>query len=108
MTYALALGGSVEKRLTECLPVGIIRGLLDDDLLVVVRELVDDVLVLLVELEVVKGVYAILRYLGSVKGAKSAAGIQLDWASSNVALVGQCISLPRPRIPTMGESCGRK
>jgi hypothetical protein len=39
---------------------------LDNDLLVVVGKLVDDVLVLLVELQVVEGSYAVLRNGGTV------------------------------------------
>jgi hypothetical protein len=47
--------------LAEVLPVLIGRGLLDHDLLVVVRQLEDDVLVLLVQLQLVVGGYAFLR-----------------------------------------------
>lgn len=62
---ALGLGLGVDQLLAEVVIVLIGRGLLDDDLLVVVRELVDDVLVLLGELELVVGRYALLRDLRS-------------------------------------------
>ena len=58
----------VDELLAEVLPVAVARGLVDDDLLVVVRELVDDVLVLLAELQVVVGGDALLRDRGSVIG----------------------------------------
>lgn len=59
-TYSLGLGGGVDELLAEDLPVGVIGSLLDDDLLVVVGELEDNVLVLLVELQVIVGGYALL------------------------------------------------
>jgi len=66
MTYRLALGGGADELLAKVLPVLVGRGLVDDDLLVVVRQLVDDVLVLLAELQVVVGGDALLRNRGSV------------------------------------------
>lgn len=65
MTYRLALGGGVDELLAEVLPVLVVRGLVNDDLLGVVRELVDDVLVLLAQLQVVVGRDALLRDLDS-------------------------------------------
>jgi len=67
-TYVLVLGLGVDELLAEVLPVVVARGFVDDDLLVVVRELVDDVLVLLAELQVVVGGDALLRDRGSVIG----------------------------------------
>lgn len=64
--YSSALGGSVDELLTEVLPVTVVGGVLDNDLLVVVGELVDDVLVLLAKLQVVEGSYAVLRNGGTV------------------------------------------
>ena len=58
--YGLALRRGVDELLAEDLPVTIVRGVLDDDLLVVVRQLEDDELVLLVELQVIVGSYALL------------------------------------------------
>ena len=66
-TYTLALGGGVDELFAEVLPVLVIRGLIHDDLLVVVRELVDDVLVLLAQLQVVEGCDAVLCDGGSVE-----------------------------------------
>lgn len=58
--YSLALRRSVDELLAEDLPVTLVRGFLDDDLLVVVRQLEDDELVLLAELQVIVGSYALL------------------------------------------------
>lgn len=69
--YAPALRRGVDELLTEDLPVALVRGVLDDDLLVVVRELEDDELVLLVELQVIVGRYAVLG------NGRSAAGERL-------------------------------
>lgn len=52
---------SVDELLAEGLPVLVVRGLLDNNLLVVVAELVDDVLVLLAELQVIEGRDTLLR-----------------------------------------------
>lgn len=71
-TYTLGLGGGVDELAAEVLPVLVVRGLLDDDLTVVVGQLVDNVLVLLVELQVVEGRYALLRDGGSVVQEESA------------------------------------
>jgi hypothetical protein len=60
-TYRLALGRGIDKLLAEVFPVLVVRGLVDDDLLVVVRELEDNVLVLLAKLQVVEGLDALLR-----------------------------------------------
>lgn len=51
----------VDELLAENLPVTLGGGLLDDDLAVVVGQLEDDELELLGKLEVVEGVYALLR-----------------------------------------------
>jgi hypothetical protein len=64
-THRLGLGGSIDELLAEVLPVLVGRGLLHDNLLVVVRQLVDDVLVLLVELQLVEGSDALLAGLRS-------------------------------------------
>jgi hypothetical protein len=59
-TYSLALGLGVDELLAELLVLGgVLAGAVDDDLLVVVRQLVDDVFVLLVELQVIVGCYAL-------------------------------------------------
>ena len=63
--YRSALGGGVDELLTELFPVLVLGGVLDNNLLVVVGELVDDVLVLLVELQVIVGSYALLGNGGS-------------------------------------------
>jgi hypothetical protein len=55
------LGGGVDELLTEVVPVLVLRSLLNDNLLEVIRELVDDVLVLLVQLELIVGSDALLR-----------------------------------------------
>lgn len=60
-TYSLGLGGGVDQLLAEDLPVGVVRSLLDDNLAVVVRELENNVLVLLIQLEVVVRRDALLR-----------------------------------------------
>lgn len=65
--YRSVLGGGVEKGLTEALPILVVGGGLNNNLLVVIRELVDDVLVLLAELQVIVGSYALLRNGGSEK-----------------------------------------
>ena len=52
-TYRLALRGSVDQPLTECLPVIVGWSLVDNNLLVVVWQLVDDVLVLLRKLQLI-------------------------------------------------------
>ena len=64
-TYALALGSGVDKLLTEVIPVLVGRGLVDNDLLVVVAQLVNDVLVLLGKLQVIVSSDAVLRDGGS-------------------------------------------
>ena len=59
-TYSLGLGLGVDKLLAEVVVLGaVVAGAVDNDLLVVVRQLVDDVFVLLVELELVVGRYAL-------------------------------------------------
>ena len=68
-TYTLALGGSIDQLLTESFPVLIARSVLDDDLTVVVRQLEDDVLVLLGKLKVVVGSYAVLRDGSTIVGS---------------------------------------
>lgn len=80
-TYALGLGGGVDELAAEVLPVLVVRSLLDDDLTVVVRQLVDNVLVLLVKLEVVEGCYALLRDGSSVVGKESAQTLLLFFAN---------------------------
>lgn len=66
-TYGLALRLGVDELLAKVVVLGAaLRGAVDDNLLVVVRELEDDVLVLLVELEVVVGGYALLVDGGAV------------------------------------------
>lgn len=67
-TYVLVLGLGVDELLAEVLPVAVVRGVVDDDLLVVVGQLVDDVLVLLAELQIVVGGDALLRDRGSING----------------------------------------
>jgi hypothetical protein len=62
---SFALGGSVDERLTEVLPLLAVGSLLDNNLLVVVRELVDDELVLLVKLKLVECGNAVLGNGGS-------------------------------------------
>ena len=59
-TYGLALGSGVHELLAEDFPVLVVRGIIDDDLAVVVRQLEDDVLVLLGKLGVVVRSYALL------------------------------------------------
>lgn len=61
MTHSSGLGGGVDELVAEDLPVFLGRGVLDDDLRVLVVELVDDELVRLVELEIVVGSNALLR-----------------------------------------------
>lgn len=63
VAYTLALGCGRDKLLTEVIPVTIFAGFLDNDLLVVVRKLVDDVLDLLIELQLVEFGDAVLRDL---------------------------------------------
>lgn len=60
---ALGLGLGVDKLLAEAIPVSVFRGILDHDLLVVIRELVDDVFDGLAELEFVELADAFLRNL---------------------------------------------
>lgn len=68
LTYASALSGSVDQRLAEdIVALAGISGLVDNDLLVVIGELEDDVLVLLAQLEVVEGRYALLVDGRSIK-----------------------------------------
>ena len=64
---ALGLGLGVDKLLAEAIPVGVFRGILDHDLLVVVGELVDDVLDALAELELVELADAFLRNLDTAE-----------------------------------------
>jgi hypothetical protein len=64
--YAFALGLGVDQLLAEVLPVRIGRGLLHDDLLVIVRELEDNEFVHFVELQLVVAVNALRRDGGSV------------------------------------------
>jgi hypothetical protein len=52
-TYALGLVGGGDELLAESLPVLVVGRLLDDDLFVVVRQLKDNVLELLGELQVI-------------------------------------------------------
>lgn len=60
-THSLALRLGVDQLLAKVFVFGaILAGALNDNLLVVIRELVNDVFVLLVELEVVVGRYALL------------------------------------------------
>lgn len=54
ITNSLVLGLSVHQLLTEGVPVAILRCLFDNNLLVVVRQLVDNVLDILVELQLVE------------------------------------------------------
>lgn len=88
--YSSALGGSVDELLTEVLPVAVVGGVLDNDLLVVVGELVDNVLVLLVKLQVVESSYAVLGNGGSVskKQIMRLARLSQNWLSG-------CCVLPR-------------
>jgi hypothetical protein len=91
-TYALALGGGVDQLLAERLPVAVGRGLLDDDLTVVVGQLEDDVLVLLVKLQVVEGRYALLCDGSSVakrRGASARARIVIRRATERRAGRGE-------------------
>lgn len=74
-----ALGGSVDELLTEVLPVAVVGGVLDNDLLVVVGELVDNVLVLLVKLQVVESSYAVLGNGGS--GLRHDCGLRQETGS---------------------------
>ena len=64
-TYAPALGRGVDKLFAKVLPIFVLRSFLDNDLLVIVRELEDDVLVLLGELQFIIGGYAFLRNRGT-------------------------------------------
>lgn len=59
-SHGLALRGGIDELLAEGLVVGVVGRLLDDDLLVVVGQLEDDELVLLAELQVIVGGYALL------------------------------------------------
>lgn len=62
-----ALGSSIDQLLAEIVVLGpILAGAVDDNLLVVIRQLEDDILVLFGELEVVVGGYALLVDGGSV------------------------------------------
>jgi hypothetical protein len=54
ISYGLGLRLSCHELLPEGIPVTIFAGFLDNDLFVVVRQLVDDVLDLLVELKLVE------------------------------------------------------
>lgn len=63
--YSPGLGSGVQELLAEVLPVLIRRGLLDNNLPVVIRQLEDDVPVLLALLEIVVCGYAFLRNGGS-------------------------------------------
>jgi hypothetical protein len=74
-TYGLALRGGVDELLTERLPVLIRRGLLNLDFAVVARQLEDDVLVFLGELEIVVGGYAVRRDRGTMDGAWTSASL---------------------------------
>jgi len=66
-TYTLGLGLGVDQLLTEGLVIlGTLACAVDNNLLVVVRELVDDIFVLLVELQVIICCYALLVDGGSV------------------------------------------
>lgn len=69
-TNGAGLGGGVDELAAEVFPVLVVRSLFDDNLLIVVAELVDDVLVLLGQLKVVEGSYALLGNGGSVWRAK--------------------------------------
>src|SRR3569833_2384937 len=71
VAHHLVLGGGRDQLLAEVLPVLIGRGLLDDDLLVVVCQLEDDVLVLLGQLQLIVGRYAVLRNGSSGRRASS-------------------------------------
>lgn len=53
MSYGLGGGLGVVELFAENLPILAVAGLLNDNLLKVVRQLEDDVLVLLVELEII-------------------------------------------------------
>lgn len=94
--------GSVQELLTEVLPVLVARGVLDDNLLVVVRKLVNDVLVLLSELEVVEGSYALLGNGGSI-GRK---GGRMVSAMSQRIMEGASVLLYCPAAGVMvGRLC---
>lgn len=57
--YSFALSCGIDELLAEVLPVLVVRGFLHDDLPVVIRELKDDVLVHLLELQLVVAVNAL-------------------------------------------------
>lgn len=92
ITHRFALGSGVDELLTESLPILILRGLLDNNLLVVVRKLVDDELVLLVELELVEGSDALLRDARSVSRRKYVSG----GSCHGVAVSSTSSRAPRP------------
>lgn len=58
--YAWRLDSGIDKLVSEGLPVGITRSLLNDYLLVVIGELEDDELQALTELELIVFLYALL------------------------------------------------
>lgn len=92
-----ALGSGVDELLAEALPVLVGRGLLDDNLLVVVRQLVDDVLELLGELEVIVGSYA-LRGNG-----RSGSAATLAPSPTNL-----CHQSPRSRMSAPSQGGGHE
>lgn len=99
-TYGLALGGGVDQLLAERLPVAVGRGLLDDDLTVVVGQLEDDVLVLLVKLQVVEGRYALLCDGGSVaRGGARQHVLVSSFVEEQRDGRGQGTTKDRPRRP---------
>lgn len=69
-THRLVLGGRLDELLSEVVPVLVVGSLLNDNLLEVVRELEDDVLVLLGQLQVIVGSYAFLRNGRSTQAPK--------------------------------------
>ena len=98
-THRLALGGSVDELLTEVLPVAVTRSLLNDNLLVVVRQLVDNVLVLLVELELVEGSNALLRN-SSTKEKRAGTSVNISFcfiAREKHSVLASC-SLPSQAV----------
>lgn len=82
-----ALGLGVDELLAERLPVIVGRGVLDDDLLVVIGELVDDVLQLLGELELVVGGDALLRDGRSAAGLADAPYLRIPSSAPSRGLV---------------------
>ena len=94
-TYSLGLGLGVDKLVAEVIVLGaILAGAVDDDLLVVVRQLVDDVFELLVELELVVGRYAL--------GVDGGSGV---WLAPLCLVLGHA---SRPALAPIRRSQGRR